>query len=143
MEEKKYFYADVWGDTVDIRHLAIAAVIGIVVSLTLFSTAWHFMQTSLDGVAPNLIKAYALLVGILGSLISAAISAKLFKPKRILNEKHFAEEDQLQVLEELGLDRDKEREYLQKAESCIVEEMKSLKIYELFAGESQSGKEDV
>ncbi|QAT42347.1 hypothetical protein [Aminipila luticellarii] len=138
MEEKKHFYADVWGDTVEIRDLFIAVIIGIVISLSLFILGLQFLQGRLTDVAPNLVKAYALLIGILGSLISAVISASLFKPKRILNEKHFSEEDRKSVLDELGINKEKEAEALKNAEKQVIAEMKSLKLYEIFAGDEET-----
>ena len=141
MEEKKHFYADVWGDTVDVRHLIIATIIGITLSLSLFIFGLQFLQERLADVAPNLVKAYALLIGILGSLISAVIAAKCFKPKRILNEKHFSEEERQQVLEELGIDMVKEAEALKSTEKQVIEEMKSLQLYEVFAGDEETKRQ--
>ncbi|WP_333594835.1 hypothetical protein, partial [Anaerospora hongkongensis] len=80
--------------------------------------------------------------------LSAIISAKLFKPKRKLNEEEFSEEDRLAVLEELKIDIDKEAEELQFVGAKVIQEMKDLQIYDLFArknakrkvGEVQDGR---
>ena len=71
---------DVWGDTVDARHLLYAIVIGAIVSLSAFFTAQHFL---LEWVASaQMARAYAMLVGIVGCLAGGTLSAMLFKPKR-------------------------------------------------------------
>lgn len=136
MEKKTY--ADVWGDTVDIRHLAFAMIIGIVISLLCYVLGLSFVKSNFPKVPANLTKAYALLIGILGSLISAFVSAKLFKPKRILKEGHFSEEDRNLVLDELQIDRNKEAEELKTAGPAIIEEMKQLQLYDLFVDKNQS-----
>lgn len=71
---------EVWGDTVDARHLLYAIVIGAIVSLSAFFTAQHFL---LEWVASaQMARAYAMLIGIVGCLVGGTISATLFKPKR-------------------------------------------------------------
>ena len=40
--KRKTTYADVWGDTVDVRHLSFAIVIGIVVSLSCYILGSEF-----------------------------------------------------------------------------------------------------
>ncbi|WP_446898536.1 hypothetical protein ACSVC9_01025 [Clostridium sp. LBM24168] len=134
MESK--IYADIWGDTVNVRHLFFAIIIGIAISLPCFILSLRIIHANFPEIALKLCKAYALLIGMLSSLFSAFISARLFKPKRILQEKNFSEEDRNLVLEEIDVDLDKEREELKTVEKGIVEEMKSLKLYELFAGEN-------
>ncbi|WP_312200449.1 hypothetical protein [Anaerospora hongkongensis] len=146
MEKKPY--ADVWGDTVDLKHLAIAMGIGIIISLSFYILGLNYLQANVSKLAANLMTAYALLIGIAGCLLSAIISAKLFKPKRKLNEEEFSEEDRLAVLEELKIDIDKEAEELQFVGAKVIQEMKDLQIYDLFArknakrnvGEVQDGR---
>lgn len=133
---EKKIYADIWGDTVNVRHLFFAIIIGIIISLPSFIFSLKLIQLNFPQIALKLCKAYALLIGMLTSLLSAFISARLFKPKRILQEKNFSEKDKNLVLEELDVDLDKEREELKTVEKGIIEEMKNLKLYELFAGEN-------
>ncbi|MEY7998901.1 hypothetical protein AB8U03_01590 [Clostridium sp. Mt-5] len=134
---EKKIYADIWGDTVNVRHLFFAIIIGIAISLPCFIFSLSFIQVHFPQTPVKLCKAYALLIGMLSSLLSAFISAKLFKPKRILQEKNFSEEDRSLVLKELDIDLDKEREELKTAETKVIEEMKSLQLYELFTGEKE------
>lgn len=135
---EKKIYADIWGDTVNVRHLFFGIVIGIAISLSCYVLSLNFIQSHFPQTPVKLCKAYALLTGMLASLLSAFISAKLFKPKRILQEKNFSEEDRNLVLKELDIDLDKEREELKTAEKEVIEEMKSLQLYELFAGEKDN-----
>ncbi|WP_312561652.1 hypothetical protein [Anaerospora sp.] len=138
MEKKPY--ADVWGDTVDLKHLAIAMGIGIIISLSFYILGLNYLQVNFSKLAANLMTAYALLIGIAGCLLSAIISAKLFKPKRKLNEEEFSEADRLAVLEELKIDIDKEAEELQSVGPKVIQEMKDLQIYDLFAQKNAKSK---
>ncbi|TCL37349.1 hypothetical protein EV210_106218 [Anaerospora hongkongensis] len=138
MEKKPY--ADVWGDTVDLKHLAIAMGIGIIISLLFYILGLNYLQANFSKLAANLMTAYALLIGIAGCLLSAIISAKLFKPKRKLNEEEFSEGDRLAVLEELKIDIDKEAEELQFVGPKVIQEMKDLQIYDLFARKNPKSK---
>jgi len=138
MEKKPY--ADVWGDTVDLKHLAIAMGIGIIISLSFYILGLNYLQANFSKLAANLMTAYALLIGIAGCLLSAIISAKLFKPKRKLNEEEFSEADRLAVLEELKIDIDKEAEELQSVGPKVIQEMKDLQIYDLFAQKNAKSK---
>lgn len=71
---------EVWGDTVDSRHLGRAIALGLVVAGSLYLAADEITPSLVDD--PTLAHSYALLVGLLGCLIAAVISAKLFAPKR-------------------------------------------------------------
>lgn len=71
---------EVWGDTVDPRHLLYSIGIGAVVSLGTFFTAQYVLLDWVE--SAQMARAYAMLVGILGCLAGGALSASLFKPKR-------------------------------------------------------------
>ncbi|MBC3361544.1 hypothetical protein [Pseudomonas sp. SWRI154] len=71
---------EVWGDTVDARHLLYSIGIGAVVSLGAFFLARHLLVGWVE--SEQMARAYAMLVGIVGCLAGGAISAALFKPKR-------------------------------------------------------------
>lgn len=80
----KRTYLEVWGDTVDGRHLLAAILIGVGLATPLYLLAeWLFGQTSIE---PGLARSYSLLVGLGACLLTAVISARLFPPKRILTE---------------------------------------------------------
>jgi len=133
MEPKPKPYADVWGDTVDLRHLSIAIVIGIAVSLTFYLVGLKLIVRSFPKIPQNLTQAYALLIGILGCLVSAVVSTKLFPPKRTLRESQFNAQEREAALSELQIDWEREREELKTLSPQIVAEMKELQIYEIFA----------
>ena len=123
--------AEVWGDTVDLRHLAWSIGIGLVVSLGCFLLASRLLA-DLVGNA-TLARAYAMLAGLAGCVLSGIICGRLFPPKR-------------EVVEDGGADPSWRQEVLNDlaAQSGglgsiaelpppVVNEMKSLHIYDLFA----------
>lgn len=138
---KKHLYGDVWGDTVDLYDLGKGIIISVILSTSCFIGALWLIQISEPELTPNLASAYALLFGIGGCVLSAVVTAKLFKPKRIMNENKFSKEDQQAVLKELKIDVRKERKALETAEPAIIQEMKELELYEMFAGKDDDKKE--
>lgn len=134
-------YADIWGDTVDLKHLATGMIIGIVIGLGFYLTGLTFIKANYPKLPLNLTTAYALLVGIAGCLLAAVISAKLFPPKRILTQGEFSDADRIAVLEELQIDLKKEIEELKTVDADVIEEMKELQLYDLFTGKSGTQKE--
>ena len=79
---------EVWGDTADTRHLAWAIVIGIGISLTGFLIANRILVSHVS--SPELARAYAMLAGLGGCLLSGVICAFIFQPKRQVVEGHLA-----------------------------------------------------
>ena len=135
---KKTCLADIWGDTVDLYDLGKGIVIGIVISISCYLGAHEIIIKQAPEIAPKLVSAYSLLFGIGGCVISAVVSAKLFKPKRTLNEEEFSEKDRDRVLNELNVDISKEQEELKYADVKVLQEMKDLKLYELFYGHDKN-----
>lgn len=121
--------AEVWGDVVDLRQLAIAIVIGGTISLSTFLIAAHFMQHSND--AKDLGRAYAMLVGLIACVLSGVICAKLFKPKRIVSEGHENDALRAELINELAQETGTigKIKYL-PAEA--VTELKEIDLYDLF-----------
>lgn len=75
-------FIEVWGDTVEQRHLLGSIGLGVGVAVPIFLLAeWGFGVLT-DG--SPLGRSYALLAGIAGCIIAAVIAARLFKPKRIV-----------------------------------------------------------
>lgn len=71
---------EVWGDTVDSRHLVLSIVLGVGLGAPVFlGTSWLLGMTD---VAEGLQRSYALLAGIAACLVAAVIAARLFGPKR-------------------------------------------------------------
>lgn len=93
---------EVWGDTVDSRHLLAAIAVGAACSLGAFFLAEHLLTGWVE--SPQMARAYAMLLGILGSLVGGGVSACLFKPKRHVVE-HVADPAwRQQVIEELRVE---------------------------------------
>lgn len=94
--------AEVWGDTVDLRQLAWAIAIGVVLSVLCFYAASHWLRSLVA--TPQLAHAYAMLAGLAGCIISGIVCARLFPPKREVVEESAAEDPawQAEVLEELA-----------------------------------------
>ena len=80
MEKRYEEFTEVWGDTVDLKEMFISILIGATVSITVYILAKFFL-TQL-GVDKKLLGGYAMLIGILGCVLSGTICSFLFKPKR-------------------------------------------------------------
>jgi hypothetical protein len=130
--------ADIWGDTVDLHDLGKGIIIGIIISLTCFLGAHKLITMQNPDLTEKLVSAYSLLFGIGGCVLSAFVSAFLFKPKRILNEEQFSEKDRERVLQELNIDVAKEKEEIKYIDAKVLQEMKDLKLYDLFYGENKT-----
>lgn len=126
----KHELYEVWGDTVDARHLVYAIGIGASVSLGTFFIAQHLLVGWVE--SAQMARAYAMLVGILGCLAGGAISARLFKPKRHVIE-HVADPAwRAKILIEL------QNEYgplgrLSDLPPATIAELREMDLYELFA----------
>lgn len=121
---------EVWGDTVDGRHLLYSILIGAAISLGAFFST---QQLFLGWVASEqMARAYAMLVGIIGCLAGGALSALLFKPKRHVVEHQADPAWRAQVLLEL------QEEFgdlgrLADLPPATVAELHEMDLYQLFA----------
>lgn len=131
---------EVWGDTADVRHLAWAIVLGIGISLAGFFVASRVLTSHVS--SPELARAYAMLAGLGGCLVSGVLCASMFKPKRVVVEGEAADpywrEEVLRQLAEqsggLGLVAD--------LPASVVQEMKELEIYDLFVAYEQNARDE-
>lgn len=73
---------EVWGDTVDARHLLGAMGLGVGIAVPVYLLAeWGFGQlTGGDPVG----RSYALVIGLTACVVAAVIAANVFKPKRVV-----------------------------------------------------------
>ena len=136
--DKQHLY-EVWGDTIDARHLALSIGIGAVVSLGAYFAAQHLLHYVVE--SAQMARAYAMLIGILGCLAGGAISARLFAPKRDVQEnvadQSFREQVVADLLKEYGsLGR------LEDLSAEVIAELRELELYELFR-EAQAREENV
>lgn len=120
---------EVWGDTVDSRHLVLAILVSSVVSLGTYALALWILADIIE--SAQMAKAYAMLFGILGCLGGGTISALLFKPKRDVIEHAadpaFREQVVNDLLKEYGsLGR------LEETSPEVIAELRDLGLYELF-----------
>lgn len=125
----KHNLYEVWGDTIDGRDLAVSIIIGAVVSLGAYFTALHFLNPIVE--SAQMAKTYAMLVGVLGCLLGGVISAKLFAPKREVQEHAvdpaFREQVVADLLKEYGsLGR------VEDLSAEVIAELRELGLYELF-----------
>ncbi|GGJ91436.1 hypothetical protein [Pseudomonas matsuisoli] len=134
---RQYDLYEVWGDTIDARHLILAIVVGAVVSLGAYTIGLWVLSHLVE--SAQMAKAYAMLFGILGCLGGGAISALLFKPKRNVVE-HVADPAfRQQVVNDLL------KEYgslgrLEDTSPEVAAELHELELYELFR-EAQAKEE--
>ncbi|SAL75163.1 hypothetical protein AWB71_04968 [Caballeronia peredens] len=129
-EATDYRLVEIWGDTVDTRHLAWSVVLGIVISYGAFALANRLLAAYVPDAA--MARAYAMLVGLAGCLVAGAVCAKLFRPKREVIEEAHGAAGREEVLRQLaseagGLGR------VADLPPAVVAEMKELGLYELFA----------
>ncbi|MBN4666526.1 hypothetical protein HUS70_19640 [Pandoraea nosoerga] len=131
--------AQVWGDTVDLRHLSWSILMGIGISVIGFFAASRWLNSVVE--SRPLAQAYAMLAGLAGCVIAGVICARIFPPKRVVTEEDVASnpEWRAEVLRELeqqpgGLGS------VSDLPPAVVQELKALKLYELFVtpGATQS-----
>lgn len=130
-KQQKAPYTEVWGDTVVLSQLCLSAVICIILTMAGFLGGRAIFQ-QIDSIEAALASGYALLTGILGCFVGATISAKLFKPKRVVVEK--MEQSSIQdILEFAGMTIEDEIEGLRHVSPEIIAEMEDLQLYSLLA----------
>lgn len=129
--QRQWRLVEVWGDTTDTRHLAWSVVIGGGVSITGFLIANRWLSDHVG--TPELARAYAMLAGLAGCILSGVICAILFTPKRDVVEGDAADpfwrEEVLAKLAEQHGDLGS----VEDLPPAVIQEMKELRIYDLFA----------
>jgi len=122
---------EIWGDTADLGHLAWSIAIGLGVSLAGFLVANRVLASTVA--TPELARAYAMLAGLGGCVVSGVICALLFAPKREVVEGTEADPRwREEVLAELAGEHGTLGSVADLPPS-VVREMKELEIYDLFA----------
>ena len=121
--------AEVWGDIVDLRHLAGAVAIGAAVSLGCYFITGKIFATFVAD--PQIAHAYAMLAGLMGCVASGIVSARLFPPKREVVESAADETWRAEAMDLLA----KETGDIGDTAGLppeVIAEMKSLKLYDVF-----------
>lgn len=93
-------YAEVWGDTVDLRHLGGAIVLGIGIGTGAFLAGKSLLASLVADAA--IARAYAMLLGLGGCLLAGAVCARLFEPKRQVVEQASDASERQRVLDQLS-----------------------------------------
>lgn len=127
--DKKYI--EVWGETVDLKELVYASIIGIVLTMGMFLIGRKIFL-NMNNINLDLVNGYSLLFGVLGCILSGIISARLFKPKRIIEVRH-SKENTEEVISAAGMTVEEEIEALSNIDSQIIKELEGLKLYGLLA----------
>ena len=125
--------ADIWGDTVNLHHLGCAMVIGLFLGSLFYVGGLKIIEGLFPDLVASLQRAMGLIVGIVGCLLAAFISARLFPPKRTLTEESFSPESRLKILKEMGVNMKEEAELMKNMPADIIHEMKELQLYDVFA----------
>ncbi len=121
--------AEVWGDTVDLRHLAGALLIGVGASLGAYAGALHALGGSGDG--DQVAGTWAMLAGLVGCVLAGVVCARLFPPKRIVSATGVDSEARAEAIAELcaeprGLGT------LDQLPAVVVQELEQLGLREAF-----------
>ncbi|CAO3359213.1 hypothetical protein [Azospirillum palustre] len=125
---------EVWGDTVDSVHLGLAMAIGCAISLGAFLLANRILAGLVA--APEMARAYSMLVGLAGCLVAGALCARLFPPKREVVDRAADPAWRETLMAELraepgGFGR------LADLPPAAVAELKEMGLYDLFAAEER------
>lgn len=131
VKKKQKTLTEVWGDTVNVKELLIAVLLGIVFTMSFYVIARHYFL-QMDSIEASLAKGYALFVGIAGCFLSSVISAKLFEPKRVISEMQ-QDHDIEEVLAYAGMTVEDEIDALIKLDPEIIKEMEKFSLYSLLA----------
>ncbi|KDE65965.1 hypothetical protein FUSO5_03710 [Fusobacterium necrophorum BFTR-1] len=131
MNNERKKYTEVWGDTVVLKELVYSSIIGILLTMFMFYIG-KYIFSRIEYLEPSLANGYALLIGVIGCILSGIISAKLFYPKRKVEEK-FEFESVENILETAGITVEEEREALSNLDSEIIKELEELELYALLS----------
>lgn len=122
--------AEIWGDVVDVRHLATAVVIAAIISVGTFLIASNLFASLVA--VKDVGRAYAMLAGLAGCVISGVVCARLFSPKRVVIDGGTDEQWRSAAIDELV----KETGSIgitAELPQAVVDEMKELGLYAAFA----------
>ena len=133
---------EVWGDTVDTKHLSISIALGVGIASPTFLLGRRFFKATVED--QTLAQSYALLLGLAACLLAAFIAARLFKPKRIVSQTEATTDTRREALEAIAADGG---EWTDPAElpDEVLEELRQLGLYDVLVDaheESNRGTTD-
>lgn len=130
---------EVWGDTVDLKHLAWSVCLGTGISVGAFFVGQRLLSVFVPDAA--IARAYAMLVGLAGCLVAGAVCAMLFKPKREVAEHSVDETERMKVLDQLAAESGG-LGAVAELPPAIRAEMEELGLLELFIAYEDAHKMD-
>lgn len=93
---------EVWGDTVDTRHLGASIALGVGIATPTFLLGRRLFGATVED--QTLAQSYALLLGLGACLVAAFIAARLFKPKRVVTQTAATAESRREALDAIVAD---------------------------------------
>lgn len=93
---------EVWGDTVDTKHLSASIALGAGIATPTFLLGRKLFKATVED--QTLAQSYALLLGLGACLIAAFIAARLFKPKRIVTQTEATADSRREALDAIVAD---------------------------------------
>ena len=127
----------IWEDVVDFRQLLIGLACGSAIGFVSYASAFRAFAAGFPDDDPGLIKGYALMAGIAGCVMAAALIATVFKPKRLLRDTDQRPIDRAGLIRDLALDPEEERRALETASPKLIREMQQLQVLDLFSDSSR------
>ncbi len=122
--------AEVWGDVISRPQLGKAMIIGALLSVAVYLAALQTIAPMAS--TPAVGKALAMLAGIVGSVVSGALCARLFSPKRtVVEQVQTGSTWQVEILEQI----EQEGGPLGRVEDLppvVAQEMREVGLYDLF-----------
>lgn len=121
---------EVWGDTVDTKHLSVSIALGVGIASPTFLLGRSFFKATVED--QTLAQSYALLLGLAACLLAALIAARLFKPKRVVTQTEATTDTRREALEAIAADGG---EWTDPAElpSEVQDELRQLGLYDVLA----------
>lgn len=131
VEKEPTDLAEVWGETVSLRNLALSLAISVPTTVIVYYIGHAVLVRAVSD--PDRAETFSLLCGLASVIVCAVLCARLFAPQRVLVDDPVADsssfEDALRELSEdeggLGSVADLPPE--------VVQEMKDLELYDAFA----------
>lgn len=130
--------AEVWGDTVDLRHLALALPLGIGLSVGAYALVAHLLAAPAGEAASQVAQAWALLAGLGGCLLAGVLCARLFAPKRIVTASGVDSQARAEAIAELAAEP-RGLGTLDQLPAVVVQELEQLGLRDAFE-RAQGGK---
>ena len=123
---------EVWGDTVDVRHLSVSVALGAGIATPTFLLARELFEATVED--QTLAQSYALLVGLAGCLLAAFIAARLFRPKRVVTQEQASTAARREALDAIAEDGG---EWTDPADlpGEVQDELRQLGLYDVVAAE--------